>query len=100
MILIFMCGFYINGPYALITTAVSTNLACKVPSRSAMATVSAIIDGTGSIGAAIGPAIIGPLVEKFQWSVVFYLSMLADLIALLCLLRIGYEEFKKIFNSY
>ncbi|KAH9423659.1 hypothetical protein DERP_005239 [Dermatophagoides pteronyssinus] len=90
----FIAGFFINGPYALITTAVSANLACKVPSKSAMATVSAIIDGTGSIGAAIGPAITGPLADKFGWNSIFNLSMFMDFFAILCLLRIGYQEIR------
>lgn len=90
----FIAGFFINGPYALITTAVSTNLACKVPSKSAMATVSAIIDGTGSIGAAIGPAITGPMADRFGWNSIFYLSMIADFIAILCLIRVGYQEIR------
>lgn len=96
-ILQLITGFFVNGPYSLITTAVSADLAEKVPSKNAMATVSAIIDGTGSIGAALGPAITGPLTDLFGWQGVFYLSMLADLIAILCLVRIGLEEMRKIF---
>lgn len=53
IILLFTVGFFVNGPYALITTAVSAELGCH-PSLSgnskALATVTAIIDGTGSIG--------------------------------------------------
>lgn len=42
-----------NGPYSLITTAVSTELGthpCLQGNSRALATVTAIIDGTGSIG--------------------------------------------------
>lgn len=43
----------VNGPYSLITTAVSADLGthpCLHGNAKALATVSAIIDGTGSIG--------------------------------------------------
>ena len=46
-------GLLVNGPYALITTSVSAELGTHrslVSSARALATVTAIIDGTGSIG--------------------------------------------------
>ena len=46
-------GFLVNGPYALITTAVSADLGtheCLQGNAKALSTVTAIIDGTGSIG--------------------------------------------------
>ncbi|CAG2164142.1 unnamed protein product [Oppiella nova] len=45
-----LAGAFVNGPYALITTAVSAELGTKVTNSHALATVTAIIDGTGSIG--------------------------------------------------
>jgi len=59
-ILLFLLGMLINGPFSLITTAVSAELGQHESlkgSSKALATVSAIIDGTGSIGAAMGPLI-------------------------------------------
>jgi len=48
-----ICGALVNGPYCLITTAVSADLGTH-PSlqgnKMALATVTAIIDGTGSMG--------------------------------------------------
>jgi OPA family glycerol-3-phosphate transporter-like MFS transporter 1/2 len=63
-----------------------------------MATVSAIIDGTGSIGAAIGPFLAG-VVSKWGWNYVFYMVMLADLLAVLSLVRIGFNDFVRLKNS-
>merc|ERR1719270_472031 len=50
-------GLLVSGPYALITSAISTELGThkKLKGSKALATVSAIINGTGSIGGAIGP---------------------------------------------
>uniref|UniRef100_A0A1I8HQU8 MFS domain-containing protein n=1 Tax=Macrostomum lignano TaxID=282301 RepID=A0A1I8HQU8_9PLAT len=49
--LLLITGGLVNGPYALITTAVSADLGTSVKGDSkALATVTAIIDGTGSMG--------------------------------------------------
>jgi OPA family glycerol-3-phosphate transporter-like MFS transporter 1/2 len=53
VVLLIIVGFLVNGPYALITTAVSADLGTHHSlegNAKALATVSAIIDGTGSIG--------------------------------------------------
>lgn len=51
--LLILVGLLVNGPYALITTAVSAELGTHHSlqgNSKALATVTAIIDGTGSIG--------------------------------------------------
>lgn len=51
--LLTLVGVLVNGPYALITTAVSADLGTHESlqgNAKALATVTAIIDGTGSIG--------------------------------------------------
>uniref|UniRef100_A0A5B7B5X9 Major facilitator superfamily (MFS) profile domain-containing protein n=1 Tax=Davidia involucrata TaxID=16924 RepID=A0A5B7B5X9_DAVIN len=87
-------GMFVNGPYALITTAVSADLgthsSLKGNSR-ALATVTAIIDGTGSIGAAIGPLLTGYISAK-SWSAVFTMLMAAALVAGLLLTRLVMAE--------
>ncbi|XP_061352595.1 putative glycerol-3-phosphate transporter 1 [Gastrolobium bilobum] len=92
--LMFITGMFVNGPYALITTAVSADLgthkSLKGNSR-ALATVTAIIDGTGSIGAAIGPLLTGYISAK-SWSAVFTMLMAAALIAGLLLTRLVVSE--------
>ncbi|KAF2313538.1 hypothetical protein GH714_011550 [Hevea brasiliensis] len=61
--LMLLSGFLVNGPYLLITTAVAADLGTQDLIRGnshALATVTAIIDGTGSVGAAaIGPLLAG-----------------------------------------
>jgi OPA family glycerol-3-phosphate transporter-like MFS transporter 1/2 len=89
----------VNGPYSLIITAVSAELALKVESKSAVATVVSIIVGTGSIGGAIGPALAG-IVSQWGWDKVFYMIMLADLLALLSLVRVGLNDFKRLQNKF
>uniref|UniRef100_A0A673YZ51 Solute carrier family 37 member 1 n=1 Tax=Salmo trutta TaxID=8032 RepID=A0A673YZ51_SALTR len=83
--MLLVCGGLVNGPYALITTAVSADLgthkSLKGNSR-ALSTVTAIIDGTGSVGAAIGPLLAGVLSSR-GWNQVFYMLMAADFLALM-----------------
>jgi OPA family glycerol-3-phosphate transporter-like MFS transporter 1/2 len=87
----------VNGPYALITTSVSAELGQHKSlegNAKALATVTSIIDGTGSIGAAVGPMIAG-LVQSGGWENVFYMLISSNIIALLLLFRLVKKEFAK-----
>uniref|UniRef100_A0A7N0V0N6 Major facilitator superfamily (MFS) profile domain-containing protein n=1 Tax=Kalanchoe fedtschenkoi TaxID=63787 RepID=A0A7N0V0N6_KALFE len=92
--LMVVTGVFVNGPYALITTAVSADLgthgSLKGNSR-ALATVTAIIDGTGSVGAAIGPLITGYM-SSTSWSAVFTMLMASALVAGLLLTKLVVAE--------
>lgn len=95
-------GTLVNGPYALITTAVSAELGqhpSLTGSSKALATVTAIIDGTGSIGAAIGPFLAGALAGSDNWDNVFYMLMVADVLALLFLTRLIKREVMKVISN-
>ena len=92
--LMFICGMFVNAPYALITTAVSADLGTHSSLKGnskALATVTAIIDGTGSVGAAIGPLLTGYISAK-SWSGVFTMLMAAALVAGLLLTRLVVAE--------
>ncbi|KAJ9173327.1 hypothetical protein P3X46_016477 [Hevea brasiliensis] len=89
IVLMMIAGLFVNGPYALITTAVSADLGTHSSLRGdsrALATVTAIIDGTGSIGAALGPLFTGFL-STMGWDAVFMMLMVCALIAGLLLSR-------------
>ncbi|VYS59639.1 unnamed protein product [Arabidopsis thaliana] len=93
--LMFLTGMLVNGPYALITTAVSADLgthsSLKGNSR-ALATVTAIIDGTGSVGAAVGPLLTGYISSRGSWTAVFTMLMGAAFVAGLLLTRLVMAE--------
>ncbi|KAF5281308.1 hypothetical protein FQR65_LT14769 [Abscondita terminalis] len=97
ILLLVIVGILVNGPYALITTAVSADLGTH-PSlegnSKALATVAAIIDGTGSIGAAVGPLLAG-FVSRYGWNSVFYMLMISDILALLLLLSLVKQEINR-----
>ncbi|KAL8233121.1 hypothetical protein R6Q57_002899 [Mikania cordata] len=94
IIFMLVTGMFVNGPYALITTAVSADLgthkSLKGNSR-ALATVTAIIDGTGSVGAAIGPLLTG-YISTQSWGAVFTMLMAAAFVAGLFLTRLVVAE--------
>uniref|UniRef100_G3QC20 Glucose-6-phosphate exchanger SLC37A2 n=1 Tax=Gasterosteus aculeatus aculeatus TaxID=481459 RepID=G3QC20_GASAC len=92
--MLLLCGGLVNGPYALITTAVSADLGTHESLRGnsrALSTVTAIIDGTGSVGAAVGPLLAG-LISPTGWNHVFYMLITSDLLACLFLSRLVYKE--------
>eukprot|EP00873_Tetraselmis_striata_P029900 jgi/Tetstr1/450164/TSEL_037206.t1 len=85
VILMTLSGFCVNGPYALITTAVSADLGTHeslAGSEKALATVTAIIDGMGSLGAAVGPFLVGYIASgEGGFNNVFYMLYACCLIA-------------------
>ena len=92
--LMFITGIFVNGPYALITTAVSADLGTHSSlngNSRALATVAAVIDGTGSVGAAIGPLLTG-YISAESWNAVFTMLMVAALLAGLLLTRLVVAE--------
>ena len=98
VLLMMLAGALVNGPYALITTAVSADLGTHESLKGnarALATVTAIIDGTGSIGAAIGPMLTGWIsAHTDDWNDVFFMLYAADLVAGLLLMRLVMKEIR------
>jgi len=95
IVLLMVAGLLVNGPYALITTAVSAELGTHKSlkgSSKALATVTSIIDGTGSVGAAVGPYLAAALQGSGSNANVFYMLMAADVLSLLFLSRLVISE--------
>lgn len=95
--LMIVSGILVNGPYALITTAVSADLGTHSSlegNARALATVSAIIDGTGSVGAAIGPFLTG-YIARTSWTSVFIMLAISLLIAGLFIMKLVVVEIKE-----
>lgn len=94
--LVFITGVFVNGTYALITTAVSVDLGThqSLSSRGrkrAMATIIAIIGGTGSAGAAIGLLLAG-YISAISWDSVFLVLMIVALFPGLVLTKLVSTE--------
>lgn len=68
-------GFFIGGPSSMISSAISADLGRQEAlrgSQEALATVTGIVDGTGSIGAAGGQYLVSLIEAKLGWMCVFY----------------------------
>ncbi|XP_070784700.1 sugar phosphate exchanger 3 isoform X4 [Enoplosus armatus] len=68
-------GFFIGGPSNMISSAISADLGRQDAlrgSQEALATVTGIVDGTGSIGAAGGQYLVSLIESKLGWMCVFY----------------------------
>ncbi|XP_033968371.1 sugar phosphate exchanger 3 [Pseudochaenichthys georgianus] len=68
-------GFFIGGPSNMISSAISADLGRQDAlrgSQKALATVTGIVDGTGSIGAAAGQYLVSLIESKLGWIQVFY----------------------------
>jgi len=99
--ILLLLGFLINGPFSLITTAVSAELGQHESlkgSSKALATVTAIIDGTGSIGAAIGP-LIASLPSMHTTHTIWMLMGCASL-AIVFLARLLKHDIQRIINRF
>ncbi|KAK3700541.1 hypothetical protein QZH41_009196 [Actinostola sp. cb2023] len=90
-----LIGFMIGGPANLISSAISADLGrqpCLKGNSEALATVTGIVDGTGSVGAAIGQIII-PIITNSaagkkannSWHYVFYFLMIMTFMSFVCI---------------
>lgn len=77
LVMLFIMGILVGGPNNIITSAVAADLASHPSvrgSNKSLGTVTGLINGTGSVTAAIGLNFIGPLADKYgQWAVWLYL---------------------------
>ncbi|XP_007950953.1 sugar phosphate exchanger 3 [Orycteropus afer afer] len=78
-LLMTVTGFFIGGPSNMISSAISADLGRQElvrGSSEALATVTGIVDGTGSIGAAAGQYLVSLIQDKLGWMWVFYFFIL------------------------
>ena len=95
VILLFIVGVMVNGPYTLISSAVCSDLGNHPSLKGnplAMSTVTGIIDGFGSIGACLQGELVGWVSSRYEWNSVFYLLMLFSLLCCLSMVRVVKHE--------
>uniref|UniRef100_A0A3B5M5U4 Sugar phosphate exchanger 3 n=1 Tax=Xiphophorus couchianus TaxID=32473 RepID=A0A3B5M5U4_9TELE len=74
-VILAITGFFIGGPSNMISSAISADLGRQDilrGSQEALATVTGIVDGTGSIGAAVGQYLVSLIESRLGWMSVFY----------------------------
>lgn len=95
--LLLVAGFFIGGPANMISSSITADLGkCEQlrGNAEALSTVTGIIDGTGSIGAAFGQWLIPSVQHWFGWDAVFYGFIVMILCTALCLCPVLYKEHK------
>lgn len=95
IILMFVAGALINGPYTLVVGVVAADLGSHPSLKGnprGMSTVTGIVDGAGSVGAALQGVVIGVAGSYLGWTGVFYLLEGFCLLAALCLFRVVRKE--------
>ncbi|XP_058967908.2 sugar phosphate exchanger 3 isoform X1 [Pocillopora verrucosa] len=84
-----LLGFMVGGPANLISSAISADLgrqSALSANSEALATVTGIVDGTGSVGAAIGQFLVPVINTHAGWKPVFYFLMVMTFMSFVCLI--------------
>ncbi|KAK7130303.1 hypothetical protein R3I93_019815 [Phoxinus phoxinus] len=88
-------GFLIGGPSNMISSAISADLGRQEAlqnSQQALATVTGIVDGTGSFGAAAGQYLVSLIESKFGWMCVFYFFIVMTGCSVLFIIPLLFRE--------
>ncbi|XP_060078484.1 sugar phosphate exchanger 3-like [Ylistrum balloti] len=104
-LLMTIVGFFVGGVSNLISAAIAADLGRQGPvagNQKALATVTGIIDGTGSVGAAIGQLLV-PAIQKTangNWVPVFIFFMIMTFLTGVCIFPLFIREVKDIRKHY
>jgi len=77
--LICVTGFFIGGTSKIISSTITADIGQQGQikgNKEALSTVTGIVDGTGSIGAALGQIFVPLIQEYYDWHYVFYFFIL------------------------
>ncbi len=95
LVILGVMGVLVGGPNNIITSAVAADLA-EHPSihgnSKALGTVTGIINGSGSLTAALGLLLIGPIQVSYGWTYVWYFLMLCTVIGTVLMSPKVYKE--------
>jgi sugar phosphate permease len=95
LVILGLMGILVGGPNNIITSAVAADLA-EHPSihgnSKALGTVTGIINGSGSLTAALGLLLIGPIQVNYGWQYVWYFLILCTVTGTLLMSPKVYKE--------
>ncbi|GIY27424.1 glucose-6-phosphate exchanger SLC37A2 [Caerostris darwini] len=92
-----LVGIFVEAPYILLSTSVSVDLGMNSLLRRnnrGLATVAAIVEGTGAIGSAMGPFVIIAISDAKKWTYTMYMMIAMEVFSALCLSRMVLKEYK------
>jgi OPA family glycerol-3-phosphate transporter-like MFS transporter 3 len=98
-VLMFFLGFCISGLNNLINAACAADLGKQEAlkgNQKAISTVTGIIDGSGTLGTAVGQFIIGFTQRAYGWQNGYWLVIAIDIsLAIIPLTKICYDEYRE-----
>ncbi|CAL8319911.1 unnamed protein product [Lota lota] len=95
-------GFFIGGPSNMISSAISADLGRQDAlrgSQEALATITGIVDGTGSIGAAGGQYLVSLIESRLGWMYVFYFFIVMTGGSILFIAPLIYKETRSMWRD-
>ncbi|XP_053575007.1 sugar phosphate exchanger 3 isoform X2 [Bombina bombina] len=98
-VLMAITGFFIGGPSNMISSAISADLGRQEMVRGsseALATVTGIVDGTGSVGAAIGQFLVSVIQRDLGWMWVFYFFILMTSLTIVFIIPLIVREMRSV----
>lgn len=98
VILMILIGFFLGGPANTISSTISADLGKhhKLKGNSAaLGTVTGIVEGTGSLGAAIGQRYVAVIQRSFGWKWVFYVLIMASAMSIALVIPILVKEIRR-----
>lgn len=90
-----LTGLFSNSAYNLINSAVATDLGSHpvlAGNTMAVSSVTGIIDGSGSVGAALGQPLLAVIVEATSWRGMFVFLALSSILSALCLVKVVADD--------
>ncbi|CAF0825875.1 unnamed protein product [Brachionus calyciflorus] len=96
-------GFFIGGAANMISATITADLGKQGPiqgNKEALSTVTGIVDGTGSIGAALGQLFVPLIQSKFNWFYVFYFFIALCILTNLCIVPLFNREAKELYVAF
>lgn len=90
-------GVMVGGSYNLIVSTIAADLGKTSrlsSSKEALGTITGLIDGTGSVGSAVGQLVIAPINANFGWTWVFFVFAIMVSAFSMIVIKHSLEEFR------
>jgi OPA family glycerol-3-phosphate transporter-like MFS transporter 3 len=90
-----LTGLFSNAAYNLVNSVVAADLGSHpvlAGSTVAVSSVTGIIDGSGSVGAALGQPLVAVIVEATSWRGMFVFLAMSSILSAMCLIKVVADD--------
>lgn len=101
--LLWIVGFFIGGAAIIISGTITADLGRHESlqgNKEGLATVAGIVDGTGSVGAALGQILVPLIQNEYSWVFVFYFFIALCVATNLCILPLFFREMRELYFNF